>query len=98
MTLFSYLDHKYRKLNLELQVNYTIAKEAELKAAYELIQWQRTLFKFLTIPLLFLKYILINLHILNSPIVESEAISAPNNVIPIVPIDLEETPNQEEVH
>lgn len=67
MTLFTYLDNRFKALSLELQKDYTIAKEAELKAAYELIQIQRSFFKWLTMPILFVKYILINLGILNPP-------------------------------
>lgn len=68
MTLFTYLDHKYRSLSLELQKDFTIPKDAELKAAYSLIQYQRSFFKFLSIPILLTKYLLINLHLLRSPI------------------------------
>ena len=57
MTFFTFLDERFRTLSLELQKEYTIPKEAELKAAYELIQMQRTLFKWLQMPVLLVKFI-----------------------------------------
>lgn len=61
MTFFNYLDGRFRKLSIELQSDFTIAKEGELKAAYGLIQGQRTLFKYLQMPVLIMNYLLINL-------------------------------------
>ena len=67
MKLFDYLDGRFRELSIDLQKNFSIQKDAELKAAYALIQAQRTFFKYLIIPVLFTKYILINLGLLHSP-------------------------------
>lgn len=81
MTLFTYLDYRYRTLSLELQTDYSIPKEAELKAAYSLIQTQRSFFKYLTIPVLFIKYIFINLHILKEPNAPSPKIITKETVV-----------------
>lgn len=67
MTFFDFLDIRYRSLNLELQVHYTIAKDAELKAAYQLIQGQRVFFKWLQMPILIMKFLLVQLHLLKTP-------------------------------
>lgn len=67
MKLFNYLDIQYRNLNIELQQEYTISKEAELKAAYSIIQMQRSFFKWLHIPLLVSKYVLIRCRVLQAP-------------------------------
>lgn len=68
MTLFEYCDHRYKSLNIELQKNYNLPEEGELKAAYTLIQWQRTFYKYLAIPRLVLKYALINIGLSRCPI------------------------------
>lgn len=67
MTLFTYLDHRYRTLSIELQKDYSIPKEAELKAAYSLIQFQRSFFKYLKMPILLIRYLLINFGWLAAP-------------------------------
>lgn len=64
MTFFQYLDHRYRTLNIELQKEYRLAPEGELKAAYSLIQTQRAFFKYLHIPILISKFFLIKLRVL----------------------------------
>lgn len=68
MTLFTYLDHRYRTLNIQLQSDYTLSEEGELKAAYAMIQYQRTFYKYFQMPFLLTRYILINLHLMKSPI------------------------------
>lgn len=87
MTLFKYLDFKYRSLNISLQKDYSLFSEGELKAAYALIQWQRTFFKCFHMPLLFFKYAWINLGLMKEP----EALH-PKEVLIKEVISPEETP------
>lgn len=80
MTLFQYLDERYRSLNLELQVEYTVSKEAELKASYALIQYQRNTLKILKMPAILLRYFLIHLGWMKKP----EPFEMPKTEVPKV--------------
>lgn len=79
MTFFDFLDHRYRSTHLYLQVptNYSLAKEGELKAAYSLIQWQRSFYKMIHMPLLCIKFLLIRAHVLKNPVPPSEPAKEP---------------------
>lgn len=77
MTFFDYLNSRYQALNHELQLEYTLHKEGQLKAAYSLIQWQRSFYKIAWMPTLIMKYILINMGWLKLP--EKPVITEPNS-------------------
>lgn len=46
MTFFSYLESAYVKANLEVQKEFSIAKQAEANAAQKLIGYQRTFYTY----------------------------------------------------
>lgn len=67
MTLFKYLDQRYKALSLQRQLEYTTSSDAEMKAVNVLIVCQIWFFKWTSVPTLFAKYILINIGILKEP-------------------------------
>ena len=67
MNLFDFLESRYLKTNLELQKDFSLAKQAETKATQDLIDGQRKWFKWCAYFKLLFLYALIKLHILKQP-------------------------------
>lgn len=57
MTLFQYLDSRFKDLSVDIQKDFSIVKDGEIKAVYAIIQWQRSFFKWASIPLILIRYL-----------------------------------------
>lgn len=67
MRLFDYLERKYVETNLQLQVEFTLAKQAEAQAAQKLIDAQRSFYRKCMYIKLVVHYVLVRLGLASAP-------------------------------
>ena len=72
MRFFNFLESRYVSVNLELQKEFTIAKQAETQAIQALINMNRAFHRMLAYPKVIIHYFLVNLHILKVPLTPKE--------------------------
>lgn len=67
MRFFEFLESRYVSTNIEIQKEYTLAKQGEIQAGQALISAQRTFFKWLSFPKLLGLFVLVNLRLIAKP-------------------------------
>ena len=79
MRLHDFLESQYVKHNIELQIEYTPAKQSYTHACQRIIAWQRNILRWIQIPVILFHYLLVELGIANIPLNQKELIKAYND-------------------
>lgn len=74
MTLFEYLESMYVKSNIEVQMEFSLLKQAEANAAQKLIGYQRGMFTLYAYLKLIVGYILVKLGLRKPPLSGKEQV------------------------
>lgn len=77
MKLFDYLDTKFQVMSVELQSNFTILKDSEMKAMYKILEWYRSALKYLLIPKVLVEWLLVCIGLRKAPISPLKAAPVP---------------------
>ena len=68
MKFFEYLDCKYVEVNVELQSEFSLYKQAKTHAIQNLISSMRCLFRWVSYPIIVVEFILVCLKLRSKPI------------------------------
>lgn len=94
MTLFQYADAKFQVLTQELQVQYSVSKDAQTKACMWLIKTQHAFYRWISVPTLLCELFLVKVGLMKSPEIIPRAKKAP----PIAEPSNAEVPSDQKVH
>lgn len=67
MTIYQYCDRKFQNLSIELQTNFSIAKEAQTKSLLFILSAQRFFYKWISVPRFLFCYFLTAIGIFELP-------------------------------
>lgn len=77
MTLFQFADARFQKLTQELQIEYSVAKDAETKTCMWLIRTQHAFFRWIAVPKIIFQLFLVKAGLTAGPTVIARAKKAP---------------------
>jgi hypothetical protein len=67
MTLYEFCDVHFQNLTVEVQTKFSVPKDAEMKAALQVLSFQRFFCKWLSVPKIFFLFFLVKIGVKKAP-------------------------------